>query len=206
MSRFFYAFVIILITIFVIFSGCIHSKIETDLFAAKIDSEGKLAWVQIIDSGQNDEGINLTEKSDGSYLIAGGSYQSICGTRHYGPTTPYEIHLSSNGKIDSMINFSGMPYENNVRSESLNNTGWSSFTSDDGSHLITYQNVKGSALYFRLQKTDAKGNSLWDTPFLTLKYRSAPKETWETVFIHEIHPTSDNGYIVWGHRERSTTC
>lgn len=172
---------------------------------------GTLAWVQIIDSGRNDVGTNLTETPEGDYVITGGYYTTICGSGSGYTSTnsqgnpPFEIRLSSQGKIDSFVNFSGI-VSTNESSELLNSTGWFSFTASDGSHLSTYQMVKGPALYYRIQKTDADGKKLWDKPFLTLKYRTPPTDIWDTLFVHGIVPTSDNGYIVWGHRERSTSC
>ena len=197
---------VIILVVLVLSAGCVHGKIETDLFAAKISSDGKLAWVKVVDSGQNDVGLNLTETAEGGYLIHGGYYDSSCGNSPPKSIPQYQIRLSSTGNIDSIVNNSATTIPYDYRSESYNITGEFSLTTDDGSRLSTYQNVKGSALYLRLQNTDSKGKILWDMPFLTLKYRTPPKDIWETVYIHGIVPTSDNGYIVWGHRERSITC
>lgn len=205
MNRFFFPSAILLLIVLVFFSGCIHSKIETDLFAAKISSGGKLVWVQTIDSGQNDVGTNMTESIEGNYLIFGGSHQSICGSEHLTPTKPYVIHLSSQGGIDTIADYSG-PYIPDPLSGQFNSSGEFSFVSDNGDRLSTYQKNKGGARYFRLRKTDINGKILWDTPFLTIKYRSPPSDIWETLYIHGIFPTSDKGYIVWGHRQKSMSC
>ncbi|MFA5268418.1 MAG: hypothetical protein WC379_10640 [Methanoregula sp.] len=206
MSRPFTLVAILMVIVLVFSAGCVHGKIETDLFAAKIDNNGRLAWVQVIDSGQNDVGLNLTETTDSDYLITGGFYGSFCGSSHASAITPYEIRLSPQGTIDSMVNHTGTSITYDQRSESYNSTGWFSFTADDGSQLSTYQKVKGGALYYRILKTDTGGKELWDTPFLTLKYRMPPKDIWETLYVQGIVPTSDKGYIVWGHRERSNSC
>jgi hypothetical protein len=206
MSRSFTLAAILIVMILVFSSGCVHSEIKTDLFTAKINSDGRLVWVQVMDSGKNDVGTNLTETSDGDYLITGGYYESGCGSYHASQITPYQIRLSSKGTIDAIVNNSGTVIPYDYRSESYNRTGWFTFTAEDGSRLFTYQKIKGGALYYRIQKTDTEGTTLWDTPFLTLKNRQPPNDTWDTIFIHGIVPTHDRGFIVWGHRERSTTC
>ena len=82
----------------------------------------------------------------------------------------------------------------------------STLKDNDGSHLATYQKSKLGAQYFRIQKTDESGKLLWDIPFLTLKDSAPPKDIWDAIYVHGIIPTSDKGYIVWGHREVSTSC
>lgn len=205
MSRLLTIYVIIIVIILVFSSGCIHTKKETDLFAAKMNSNGTLMWVQVIDSGQNDVFISLTETPEGGYLITGGSYPSICGSDNSPSSTPYEVRLSSQGNIDSFVHFfSGR--SSAAPLESFNRSGWFSMTAADGSRLTTYVKNKGNAVYYRMERTDAEGERLWDTPFLTLKKRSGPTEISENIVVHGIVPTSDNGYIIWGHRERATTC
>jgi hypothetical protein len=78
------------------------------------------------------------------------------------------------------------------------------FESDDFNYLSVYEKVKGSAVYFRLVKTDAKGNKLWDKPFLTMRYRSVPTDFRDTIIIKQILQTSDQGYIIWGLRQRTS--
>lgn len=211
MNRFFTPTVFLLITYLVFSSGCIHSVYKIDLFTAKITPEGKLGWIQLIDSGENDVGINFTELSDGSYMIQGGSFTPFCGSGSSSYLRPYKIHISPQGKVQSIENTSesAITYEyrfGSFRSGSSLDTSLSIFTDDDGYHLATYQNVKSGARYFRIQKKDEKGKILWDVPFLTLKNSVPPKDIWDAMYIHGIIPTSDKGYIIWGHREISTSC
>jgi hypothetical protein len=202
---------IIIITIALIFSsGCIHSMYKIDLFAAKITPEGKLVWVQVIDSGENDVGLNFTEMSDGSYLIQGGSFTPFCGSSSSNYIRPYEIHISPQGKVQSIVNNSetSIFYKYGFGSFRMGfpNNSLSTLEDNDGSHLATYQKSKLGAQYFRIQKTDESGKLLWDIPFLTLKDSAPPKDIWDAIYVHGIIPTSDKGYIVWGHREVSTSC
>ena len=199
--------VIIIVIILVFSSGCVHTYTRTDLFAAKLYGDGSLSWVQRIDSGQNDVGTGLNETSDGSYLLTGGFYTSICGTNFASPITPYEIRLSSEGNTDSIVKNSGTYNANTPRSGSLNTNGGVSFTTDDGGQLSTYQTVKGGADYYKIQRTDAGGKKLWDKPFLTLRHHSISfTDDSEAIVVQGIVPTSDNGYIVWGYWEKTGLC
>jgi hypothetical protein len=202
---------IILITIALIFSsGCIHSVFKIDLFTAKITPEGKLAWVQLVDSGENDVGLNFTELSDGSYLIQGGSFTPFCGSSSSNYIRPYEIHISPQGKVQSIVNKSETSifyqYEFGSFRLGLFNTSLPTFVDNDGSQLVTYRQSKIGARYLRIQKTDVNGKILWDIPFLTVKDSAPPKDIWDEIYVHGIISTSDKGYIVWGHREVSTSC
>jgi hypothetical protein len=80
------------------------------------------------------------------------------------------------------------------------------FESGDSGYLSIYNKVKGSAVYYRLVETDGKGNRLWDEPFLTMRYRPAPTDLHDNIIIRQIIPTSDQGYIIMGQRQRTSDC
>lgn len=199
MSRIFLSSVVFLLICLIFVSGCVHVSTETTLFVAKITPEGKLAWITVIDSGKNGvgtNGMNLTEMPGGNIMIQGDFTRSGCGMTP-SAIRPNRIRISPQGSIQSIENRTG----GFIGIGSYNNT----FT-DNGSHLVAYEKAMVGARYFRIQKIDAEGEILWDVPFLTLKNAGPPKDTWDTILIHGIIPASDKGYIVWGHRERTTPC
>jgi hypothetical protein len=207
MSRVYILSVIAIVIVLVFFSGCIESEYKTDLFVAKFHGNGTLAWVQVIDSSQNDEAVSINETSDGGYLITGDVYESRCNNYGYYPAvTPVQIQLSSKGQIGAIVNYSGRYNAPDHKNNPYSRTGWFDFVPDDGGHLSTYQKAKGNAVYYRIEKTDAYGKILWDTPFLTVKRHSVYDSIRENIFIQGIVPTSDRGYIVWGYRERAAPC
>jgi hypothetical protein len=199
----------VIVIILVFSAGCIENREEIDLFAAKFSDNGSLEWVRVIDSGQNDVGTGFNETTDGGYLITGGSYPSRCNGFTYQqiPIQPYQVRLSSGGRIESILNTSAYPGSYDYPSELFNRTGGFDVTSADGGRLSTYQKIKDNAVYYRLARTGADGTVLWDKPFFTLKGHPAPRHlTGETIIIQGIVPTYDKGYLVWGSREKVSLC
>src|SRR5512145_1860676 len=150
---------IVIVIIFVFSAGCIENREEIDLFAAKFSDNGNLEWVRVIDSGQNDVSTGFNETANGEYLITGGSYPSRCNNWGHDRETiqPYQVLLSSQGRIESILNTSAYPGSYDYPAELFNRSGGFDFTSPDGSRLSTYQKIKGDAVYYRLVRTGVGG-------------------------------------------------
>jgi hypothetical protein len=80
-------------------AGCMGGdlKMDQDLAVIKLNQNGSLAWMKMIDSGKDDEVTDVIQTSDGGFVIAGGYSTPMCNAWSHFPTTPRIIRLSDKG-------------------------------------------------------------------------------------------------------------
>lgn len=82
-------------------AGCIGGdiRLDQDLAIIKLNQDGSIEWMKMINSGKDDEVTDVIQTTDGGYTVAGGYSTSMCNKWSHFPTTPKIIRLSDKGDI-----------------------------------------------------------------------------------------------------------
>jgi hypothetical protein len=160
----------------------------TDLWLIKTDANGDKLWERTFGGSNNDSAWEVSQTSDGGYIIAGTSY---VGTAEASPTTYYSL-----GGFDILL----------IKTDSDGNEIWSRTFSEseeyedhfacsvqqtsDGGYIIAgtkcLDHGYNSSVW--LIKTDSNGDRQWDTAF-----GGNGRDSGNTV-----RKTNDGGYIIAG--------
>ena len=162
-------------------AGCIdrgHRDLALDTWVLKIDSDGALRWIVIVDGDPNSRGQAMIQTRDGGYAIAG----TGTDTNGDGPV-PRIVTLDENGDVVSTVTF-GTPSD---YSSSL-------VEAPGGGYVVArYSGV--------LTRMDENGNTLWSTPLDGgsdwWKVVGAPGGGYATAGDARVIRIGEDGQIAW---------
>lgn len=140
----FHAILILLLALTMpFFAGCIdrgHRDLALDTWVLKIDPDGALQWIVIVDGDPNGRGQAMIQTCDGGYAIAG-TGTDVDGN---GPV-PRIVILDENGNVVSTMTFGTPP-----------DYGTSLVEAPDGGYVVKHSGV--------LTRVNESGSVLWSTP------------------------------------------
>ena len=147
---------------------------DSDIYVVRADNSGRVLWEKIYDGEENEIGNSITLSTNGSFMIAGTSYDTI-GNQ--------DIYF---GKIDN----SGQL----LWKKKFNNTGIQegySVKQDVNGNFILLGGRESSGREIYLMNIDSLGNQQWDKTFSGLKLGTKAS----------FSITKDCGYIITGYKE-----
>jgi len=151
------------------------------IYLAKIDSSGKVQWEQTFGSGIQNAGTSVRQTTDGNYIIAGTTIQSL------DQAYVYLAKTDSSGKVQWEQNFGGKGVSVGMSVQQ---------TKDSGYIVGGVTNSSGAGKQdFYLVKTDSSGTKQWQQTF--------GGKGDDLAFA--VRQTYDGGYILVGGSDSFTT-
>ncbi len=163
-------------------AGCIGGdyKSDQDIHIIKLNQDGSVAWMKVIDTGKDDEVNDIIQTSDGGYIVAGGYSIPQCNQNTHGPTTATLTRISPVGNILWVQNYT---LNGKVLLQNDHENIIAVFQTPDAGFLIVSQ-------YGMIEKLDSEGNIQWNR---TISDKSALQ-----MMIYSTLQTRDGGYIFSG--------
>jgi hypothetical protein len=151
---------------------------QEDAYAVKVDQEGNAQWQSTFGGAELDRAYSVEKISTGGYIISG-------RTRSDHLTTNYE-----SGYVARISEQGDLVWEKALGHRRASGARYAEET-DDGGFIIAgwtaYEHLKDSSNVY-VVKTDADGDIEWERQYQRKRWQGA----------HEIHQTSDGGYVISG--------
>jgi hypothetical protein len=155
-----------------------YGKGGEDAFAVKVNQNGGVEWESTFGGLNADYAYSVERVSTGGYIIAGRTRSSELTDKH---EAMYVVRLSEQGEL---------VWEKSFGDRQASGARYAEET-DDGGFIIAGWTARvrhGNSSNTYVIKTDAGGNVEWE--------REYKRSFWDGA--HEIHQTSDGGFIIAG--------
>lgn len=162
---------------------------QEDVWVVKLDIVGNIQWQKCYGSNDNDSGYDITETTDGGYIVCSVNGSNISGdvTQIYGAGDAWLIKINSSGLIQWQKTYGGPNLERAHKVRQTVDKGYifCSWTGANGNDVIGY---KGGNNDYWIVRTDSNGVIKWAKCF---------GGTGGDI-PHGLGTTNDGGYVIVG--------
>ncbi|MFC1949714.1 PKD domain-containing protein [Chloroflexota bacterium] len=148
---------------------------QEDIYLVKTDASGNIEWEKLYGGSGYDEAFDIRQTTDGGYIFTGYTDSNTAGWEDV-----YLVKIDVLGNIEWEKTIGGSEYDYAYAVEQTM----------DGGYIMAGETMSYGAgsFDFYLVKTDASGNTEWDTTYGGSDYE----------FATSLQHTTDGGYIVAG--------
>ncbi len=158
-----------------------------DIYLARLNPDGTLAWYQLLGGGGNDYSMDIQQTSDGGFILVGGSTSTDIPTlTNSGGEDVHVVRLNSSGSVVWQKLYGGSGNERAYSVRQTTDLGFIVAGSSRSTDIAGTTNKGSDDVY--VLKLDSVGDAVWQA-----MYGGSASDA-----ARAIRPTTSGGYLVAG--------